>query len=219
VFETKKKNRWNTEVKLPWSSRTAPPEEPDTEVEPGKAHWATALRIPWFHKRPKELETSVENAAEPVENAVEDGLQEPAPGKSSLWPFEMKWPWGNKGSDSQLAAAEPSAPLSDSGTGGTKMPFEDALLKSAAGKVPLLRFREKKSAAVAPVWNPRVLKFLEDHMAQHVGPVAKILVGRAAAQTDDVHALCQALVTQLASAQEQRSFLRAVAELMTHHKK
>jgi 5-carboxymethyl-2-hydroxymuconate isomerase len=52
-----------------------------------------------------------------------------------------------------------------------------------------------------------VLKAVEESLAEHIGPVAKILVGRAAHHTKDLQELCQALAAQLATEQERRSFL------------
>jgi len=52
-----------------------------------------------------------------------------------------------------------------------------------------------------------VLKAVEDSLAEHIGPVAKILVGRAAHHTKDLQELCQALAAQLSTEQERKSFL------------
>jgi hypothetical protein len=55
-----------------------------------------------------------------------------------------------------------------------------------------------------------VLKVIEDSLAEHIGPVAKILVGRAAHHTKDLHELCQTLAAQLSTEQERKSFLHNV---------
>ena len=66
-------------------------------------------------------------------------------------------------------------------------------------------------------WDPRVLKAVEDSLAEYIGPVAKILVGRAAHHTKDLHKLCQALAAQLSTEQERKSFLHnALHQKQTH---
>ena len=55
-----------------------------------------------------------------------------------------------------------------------------------------------------------MLKAVEDSLAKQVGPVAKILVGRAASRTQNLHELCQVLATQLSTEQERQSFLTSV---------
>jgi serine/threonine-protein kinase len=62
-----------------------------------------------------------------------------------------------------------------------------------------------------------VLKAVEDILAAHIGPVAKILVGRAAHQTKDLQALCQALAAHLATEQERKSFLQAALHQQQTH--
>jgi serine/threonine-protein kinase len=52
-----------------------------------------------------------------------------------------------------------------------------------------------------------VLKAVEDSLAEHIGPVAKILVGRAAHHTKELHTLCQALAAHLPTEQARKSFL------------
>ena len=66
-------------------------------------------------------------------------------------------------------------------------------------------------------WDPHVLKAVEDSLAEYIGPVAKILVGRAAHHTKDLHKLCQALAAQLSTEQERKSFLHnALHQKQTH---
>ena len=55
-----------------------------------------------------------------------------------------------------------------------------------------------------------MLKAIEDSLAKHIGPVAKILVGRAASRAKDLQELCQALAAQLSTEQERQSFLNSV---------
>jgi len=62
-----------------------------------------------------------------------------------------------------------------------------------------------------------VLKAIEDSLAAYIGPVAKILVGRAAHHTKDLHELCRALAAQLSTEQERQSFLQhALHQKQTH---
>jgi serine/threonine-protein kinase len=62
-----------------------------------------------------------------------------------------------------------------------------------------------------------VLKAVEDSLAEHIGPVAKILVGRAAHHTKDLQKLCQALAAHLSTEQERKSFLHNVLHKKQKH--
>lgn len=238
VGQPKKKSLWTTEIKFPWSSRSSHTEDSAVETDAVKHNWTMALRVPWFNKSAKDQESAVEPVVEspvepvvespvepvaksPVEPAVESPVDSPGapPVKSSLWQREIKWRRGNKASNALQPEAEQPRPFPPSVPAEYKLPVGDALLQPSATRTSLLGFRDKKAASAGPLWNPDVLKFLEDHLAQHIGPVAKIMVGRAAGQTGDVYELCQVLATQLPSEQEQKSFLQAVAELVAHYKR
>ena len=85
----------------------------------------------------------------------------------------------------------------------------------AVGTKP--QVRQQATYVLGKVWKrgfhcvmgPLVLKAVEDSLAQYIGPVAKILVARAASQTKDLHELCQALAAQLSTEQERKSFLQS----------
>lgn len=230
IGQPKKKSMWATEIKLPWSSRSPHAEDATVVADAAKHNWTMALRVPWFNKGAKDQESAEEPCIEspvesPIEKAVESPVENPldSPGtppvKPSIWQREIKWRWGNKGGNEPPPEAEQPSPLPPSVAAEHKLPLGDPLLQPSPARTSLLGLRDKKVASTGPVWNPNVLKFLEDHLAQYIGPVAKILVGRAAAQTDDVNELCHVLATQLPLEQEQNSFLQAVADLVAHHKR
>lgn len=96
----------------------------------------------------------------------------------------LRWLWGKK----TEAAARPVLPREPSKTRKTS---------------------NKKSAEV-PVWEPHVLRSLEENLAQYIGPVAKIVVMRAAGRTHDLNELCRILSMEVPTEQEKRRFLQAV---------
>jgi serine/threonine protein phosphatase PrpC len=114
------------------------------------------------------------------------------PAKLPLWKREIKWPWGHKTANS--AAPRPPKPE----------PAETLTQEAGAEGHPSAK--PGHATSTAP-WDPRVLKAVEDSLAEHIGPVAKILVGRAAHHTKDLQELCQALAAQLSTEQERKSFL------------
>lgn len=124
--------------------------------------------------------------------------------KRRLWKREIRWPWRHK------ATGQPAL-----GTAERAAESRQALEPSTPPETPShTQAKLRKAAATAP-WDAEVLKAVEDSLAQHIGPVAKILVGRAASRTRDLHELCQALATQLSTEQERQSFLtRALGQ---HH--
>jgi serine/threonine-protein kinase len=117
-----------------------------------------------------------------------------APTKPSIWKREIKWPWGNKTASPtrrhtpKAGPAKASEPIQHAG--------QDEHTPAKSG-----------NAASTASWDPRVLKAIEDSLAEHIGPVAKILVGRAAHHTKDLHTLCQALAAHLPTEQARQSFL------------
>jgi serine/threonine-protein kinase len=70
-----------------------------------------------------------------------------------------------------------------------------------------------KTTQPPPGWDPAVLKAIEGHLARFVGPVAKVMLKRAALQTTDVDALYGILGEQLTGAEEQKQFLATRARL------
>jgi serine/threonine protein phosphatase PrpC len=142
-----------------------------------------------------------EHAATSIQ-AIEASVPQPAhtappvpasePAKRPIWKREIKWPWGHK----TASSAVPQPP----------QPEPVQALAQDADKEGHVSAKSGTATATAS-WDPRVLKAVEDSLAAHIGPVAKILVGRAAHHTKDLHALCQALAAQLPTEQDRKSFL------------
>ena len=89
-------------------------------------------------------------------------------------------------------------------------------LSSTAALVPRLVQRRGADTtgampAPAPAWDTATLARLEVPLARVIGPVARAMVRRAAAQTTDFSTLCDLLATQLTSTAERTEFLNAVA--------
>jgi hypothetical protein len=135
--------------------------------------------------------------------------------ETSFWKQELHWPWRNRamkrlGDETPEPAPVqppkdlPVAPQKESPV--SRQPGEQA---GEPEESKLRRLRQKKSAA-SPAWDPNVLRTLEERLAEYIGPVAKILVRRAANETRDIDELCQLLATQLATEQEKKNFLRTV---------
>jgi class 3 adenylate cyclase len=63
---------------------------------------------------------------------------------------------------------------------------------------------------IPPSWDPVVLKAVEQCLALHLGPLAKVLVRRAAQKTSEREELYRLLANELASSEEKDAFLKAV---------
>lgn len=91
-------------------------------------------------------------------------------------------------------------------------------LRPAAGTPPL-----KPSAAaerdsgptIPPSWDPAVLKAIEQCLAIRLGPLAKVLVRRAAQRTSEREELYRLLASELSSSEEKDAFLKAVRKSST----
>ena len=70
-----------------------------------------------------------------------------------------------------------------------------------------------KTTQPPPGWDPVVLKAIEGHLARFVGPVAKVMLKRAALQTTDIDSAYGILGEQLTGAEEQKVFLATRAKL------
>jgi len=70
-----------------------------------------------------------------------------------------------------------------------------------------------KTTQPPPGWDPGLLKVIEGHLARFVGPVAKVMLKRAALQTTDVDSLYGILGEQLTAAEEQKQFLATRTKL------
>lgn len=163
------------------------PPAPDTvaspDAPPPPLPRPRSFRLPWLGKA----------APPPVDlPAVVDTEPE---NKASRWKRDLRWPWGQKAESPPSASSPPPPPAPRTPSGG------------ATRLVP-----PRNLGAGTAVWEPQVLKVLEEHLASYLGPVAKLLVSREASRTRDVRALCQALAAQLATEQERTAFLRSVLQ-------
>jgi serine/threonine protein phosphatase PrpC len=160
------------------------------------AHAPTSIRSTEVSgSRPTQAASSLGNSPpSPMTHHTAPAAPASAPAKVSIWKRELKWPWGQK-------TASPTGPR-------TPKPEPAEALSSAqnAGQEEHAPAKPGNATSTAS-WDPRVLKAVEDSLAEYIGPVAKILVGRAAHHTKDLHTLCQALATHLSTEQERKSFL------------
>jgi hypothetical protein len=62
--------------------------------------------------------------------------------------------------------------------------------------------------ARTPKWNAEVLGTAEHHLARYIGPLAKVLVQRAARTATDLHALYATLGNAISDEQERQQFLK-----------
>lgn len=157
------------------------------EVEPPAApapHTTRAapLRFPWLGK--------AGGPAEEPPALVDDEATEAKP---SLWKRDIRWPWVHKPPPPPASVTPPA----------TMRPSDNLPPRSGSAH---------PQGQGAPVWEPHVLKVVEEQLASYLGPVAKILVSREAAQTRDVLELCHTLAAQLATEQERAAFTRSVLQ-------
>ncbi|MBM3225964.1 MAG: hypothetical protein FJZ47_19510 [Candidatus Tectomicrobia bacterium] len=59
-----------------------------------------------------------------------------------------------------------------------------------------------------PTWEPALLETIQQRLAHYLGPLAKILVQRAARQATSADDLCRLLAEHLVTAQDKAHFLR-----------
>jgi len=139
----------------------------------------------------------------PAVPAADDTLSPAVPAaetvKKPLWKREIRWPWRHK------ASGQPASPTAEQAVESLQQPEP----LTAPEAPPHTQAKPRKAADTAS-WDPEVLKAVEDSLAKQVGPVAKILVGRAASRTHDLHELCQVLATQLSTEPERQSFLASI---------
>jgi hypothetical protein len=80
------------------------------------------------------------------------------------------------------------------------------------GSETAIMAREDLAPARTPVsWDPDVLQRLQRHLAHHIGPLAKLLVARAAQHAPDLGALCEILAAHISEARERAIFLENVS--------
>ena len=78
------------------------------------------------------------------------------------------------------------------------------------------RTREARRLAAAPArtWPPELLKRIELQLAAHIGPLARLLVTRAAAQTSDLRELTEQLLPLLPNETARREFETTMTTLV-----
>lgn len=184
--EHPQKSLRTTEVHVPRPGKTAPPPVDSPADKAPRSPRTVQSQPPW----------STKDGAPPA--ADDKPLTAPVsePAKTSIWKREIRWPWGNK-------TTSPTAPP-------VPEPVREEAQPPAQVTEPAERPQAQSgNAAAAAPWEPVVLKAVEESLATHIGPVAKILVARAASQTKDLHELCQVLAAQLSTEQERQSFLQS----------
>jgi serine/threonine protein kinase len=101
----------------------------------------------------------------------------------------------------------------------TAREFQAAMLMALQGKAVTatmtLRTQTMKSAEKVPVLaiSPEVLAQVESSLSRHMGPLAKVLIRKTQAETTDFDAFFHLLAEQIPDAEEQKAFLKKVAEL------
>jgi serine/threonine protein kinase len=96
--------------------------------------------------------------------------------------------------------------------------IERAPLSTAAGDVSQLRIAQIPAAASHPPGTPlplsshrpESLSEITRQLAQHVGPIASVLVRRASSSTTNLRDMCDALAAEIASPAARQKFLSAV---------
>lgn len=86
---------------------------------------------------------------------------------------------------------------------------------STRGLAPESSLAMSADAAVATPTHPdpSVLARIEAHLAQYVGPLARLLVKQISKETTDIQELCHRLAQEIASSEHRRQFLSSVAKL------
>jgi eukaryotic-like serine/threonine-protein kinase len=109
-------------------------------------------------------------------------------------------------SNGRAGPARLAAARGGPGVPSTPPAVAPTLLHSPGG--PRLQGQE-----VTSTWPPETLRMLESSLAGWIGPIAKVLVKRAASETRNFDELCSRLRGYLATELEQTMFLAKVAEL------
>ena len=183
-----------TEASVPRSAQAASPLENSPAAQAPRGSLTA----------PSQLPESNRDARPPAAHTTTPAAPASEPAKLSIWKWEIKWPWGHKTTSQTIPHT-------------SKPDLVEALVPTqAAGQKEHPLAKTRHGTSTAP-WDPRVLKVVEDSLAEHIGPVAKILVGRAAHHTKDLRELCQTLAAQLSTEQERQSFLHnALRQQQTH---
>jgi hypothetical protein len=185
--EHPQKSLWATKMHVSQPGKTALSPEDSPEDKVHRSAWTVLLRLLGFTKDASL--TTVDGKAHTAPASK--------PAKTPIWQREIRWPWGHtasRGPEPVPGKVQPPAEVT--------RPGKRAQAKSG-------------SMASTASWEPLVLKAVEDSLAKHIGPVAKIVVARAASQTKDPDKLCHVLADQLSTEQERESFLQSALRL-TH---
>lgn len=87
-------------------------------------------------------------------------------------------------------------------------------LRSGVGGPPIIDQKRVEESGRFPVrFDSVVLQGIERALAQHIGPIARVLTKRAAVQATDVDALCADLAREMRSAQDREQFLNSCRNL------
>ena len=105
-------------------------------------------------------------------------------------------------SSAQLEPSQPSQPSRPS------QPSQPSRPSQPASSAPGAQAPAAKTVP-PPGWEAATLKQIEQQLARHVGPIAKVLVRRAATQTTDIDQLYRMLAADLANQEERAAFLAA----------
>jgi serine/threonine protein kinase len=142
---------------------------------------------------------------------VEEKLRQPSPDKSG----EVPWQYGQRasrdvpasGSSTNLRSgrqrAEDHSVAELTPLAGIPIPESTPGLASA--EVRAVRPSDIKSAPVG--WQQETLSAVEKQLANFIGPLAKLAVKRASSRTTDVDQLYELLSSNVASAEDRRTFL------------
>ena len=110
--------------------------------------------------------------------------------------------WGQN-NITEIVRAPAGDPSASSGGRGTPVRTGPTPTSSGTGSTPT-----PVTGPPPTGWDANVLSGIERELARFVGPLAKVMVRRAAKQVDDVHALRQLLAAELGSETERAAFLR-----------
>jgi len=87
------------------------------------------------------------------------------------------------------------------------LPVEEAVVSASPSAEPTPSVPEVLARPM-PTWEPALLETIQQRLAHYLGPLAKILVQRAARQATSADDLCRLLAEHLVTAQDKAHFLR-----------
>ncbi|MGE3536096.1 MAG: PP2C family serine/threonine-protein phosphatase [Candidatus Tectimicrobiota bacterium] len=190
--EPSHKSIWTTPLPLPQTHPVRAHTDARPEEKESRHTRTLVMRSPWSTK-----------GTQPAKDPVRDLPKPPQPAAEVAKP-------GKDGGTSASPAAAPSSEAQKTSIWRReiKWPWSS---KAAPTTAPTAAERHEATQAGAALGEAEVLKALEEQLARYIGPVAKVLVARAAQRAKDFPALCQALAAHLSTEQEREHFLRTVA--------